>query len=127
MKTSDELQKTEPALAESILQHGKLFYLAPGADVSLRDLIPQRPITIFCYDTTELSQKKRLQLVYAIYGHRQKIRGKVYESEGMLKKYGGERIGKATIIVPSEHRETFEQLLDDVGAKFRELNVFGKP
>lgn len=123
LKTDEELESTGPALIQNIAHHGKLIYLAPGSEFPIRNLIRERMATIFSYDISHLSQEKKNALNRALYGYSQKTRGKIYEREGLLEQYGGERIGRAVIMVPSEHKETFKELLNNTDAKFRMIHI----
>jgi predicted nucleotidyltransferase len=124
VKTVRDLKKTSSALLLNVLQHGKLLYLAPGTELPLRSLLPLRPATLFTYDTANLNQAERVRLARALYGYTQKIGGKTYSKKGLLRKYRGRRIGKATIIVPSENKEAVERFLNDAGVRFSETHVF---
>ena len=123
VKTEEELRRTNPALLQNIAHHGKLIYLAPGAEIPIREFISGKLMTIFCYDISHLDQEKKNALNRALYGYRQKTRGKVYEAKGTLELHKGERIGKAVVMVPSEQKEVFKGLFNDAGAKFRQIHV----
>lgn len=123
IKTEKELKHASPALLQNISHHGKLIYLAPGAEIPVREFIRGKMMTIFCYDISHLRQNKKNELSRALYGYRQKTRNKIYETKGMLGRYNGERIGKAVIMVPSEHKEVFKELFNDTDAKFRLIHI----
>lgn len=123
IKTEEELEHTSPALIQNIAHHGKLIYLAPGAEFSVRNLIREKMATIFSYDISHLRQEKKNMLNHALYGYKQKTRGKIYKTKGLLEQYGGERIGRAVIMVSSEHKEIFKELLNNAGAKFRMIHI----
>jgi len=123
VKTLEDVKHASPALLQNIAHHGKLIYLAPGVEFPIRDLFHEKMATLFSYDISHLSQEKKNALNRALYGYSQKTRGKIYKVEGFLEKYGGERIGRAVIMVPSEHKEIFKELLNNAGAKFRMIHI----
>lgn len=59
-----------------------------------------------------------------MYGYSQKVSGKTYSKKGILHKYHGKRVSKATIIFPSENKEAVERFLNDANVKFSETHVF---
>lgn len=67
---------------------------------------------IFSWENTRLPESKRVLLNRRLYGYNR--RGKQYD--GLLEKYGGEKLSPGSIIIPLEHLHSFEKF-------FREYRV----
>ena len=65
--------------------------------------------------TTDLKKKKtaqQMKIWRKLYGYKQKIGKKVYESKGLLEEAGGRKLGKAIILIPMEKRKEILQFLN---------------
>lgn len=57
------------------------------------------------------NRNKNLSTWRTLYGYKQKIGKKVYEKSGLVKEYGGKKLGKGIFIVPVEHFFKIQSLL----------------
>lgn len=124
VRTQDELRKVDSAFILSVIQHGKVMYLAPGAELPVRYLLPLKPVVIFSYNTTDLSPERRSTLAHTLYGREVKSKGRKYEQKGILEKCDGKRVGRATVMVPAERKEVIEEFLNNMRVKFSETHAF---
>lgn len=58
-----------------------------------------------------LSPSSRVALLRALYGYRQKVKGKVYSSEGVVGSVGGIRLQRANVMVPIENSSKLYKFL----------------
>ncbi len=62
-------------------------------------------------DLRRIKQAKQMRIWRKLYGYKQKIGKKIYTNNGLVESLGGEKLGKAIIIVPMETRLEILELL----------------
>lgn len=62
-------------------------------------------------DMKGINPNKQMTIWRTLYGYKQKIGKKLYVGEGLIKKLGGEKIGKAVFLVPMGNRGQIVELL----------------
>ena len=114
-------QFIETIIKEGIVLKGKI----PEVSVQRLEL---EPYEIMKYELTSLSQTDKMRVKRLLYGSKsiKKYKGKVYHSEkkGLVKKFGGIRMGIASILIPERYAGEVERALREHGAKLRKYTVW---
>lgn len=87
-----------------------------------KELKEKRVVT---YDTTQLPQIKRAELVRRLFGYKTKKNEKVYEFESLLKKVDGKRLRNA-IVVDDKDAESITAILKEYDIPFKCGHIFTK-
>lgn len=111
---------------ETIIKEGKVLK-GKMPEVSLNRLALE-PYEVLQYELVSLSQTEKMRIKRLLYGFTSKKRykGKIYESKksGLVKKNGGMRIGKASIMIPEKCASEFKRILRQYGVKLRTYTVW---
>jgi predicted nucleotidyltransferase len=114
-------QFIETIIKEGVVLKGKI----PEISVQRLEL---EPYEIMKYELTSLSQTDKMKVKRLLYGSKsiKKYKGKVYHSEknGLVKKFGGIRMGIASILIPERHAGEVERALREHGARLRKYTVW---
>lgn len=84
-------------LKSEIISTGITLY---GKYVGVKDGL--KHFSIFSYDLSKLSNKKKALFIRQFSGYSQKRKGKKYSSAGYLNEIGGVKIGRGAVLVPIE-------------------------
>lgn len=111
----------ETIIKEGMVLKGKI----PEISVQRLEL---EPYEIMKYELTSLSQTDKMKVKRLLYGSKstKRYKGKVYQSknDGLVKKFGGIRMGIASILIPEKHALEVERALRKHGAKLRKYTVW---
>lgn len=114
-------QFIETIIKEGIVLKGKM----PKISVQRLEL---EPYEIMNYDLTSLSQTDKMRIKRLLYGFKskKKYKDKVYQSKGsgLVKKTGGIRVGKASIMIPEKSAFEVERALRQYKVKLRKYTVW---
>lgn len=114
-------QFIEAILREGIVVYGKI----PPVSIQRLEL---EPYEIIRYDLSALSQSDKMRIKRLLYGAKTKkvYKGKTYESErrGLVKDFGGLRIGIASILIPERASWVVEKLLREYDIKIRKITIW---
>lgn len=77
-------------LTDGIVLYGKYEELPKG----------QRHFALFALNFEKMKRSEKVSVWRRLYGYRQKIGGKVYETKGLASELGGKRLGKGIMIIP---------------------------
>lgn len=107
-----KLEGLDSSLVESIATEGILLYGLP-IKVKQKNL-ELEPYTLAIYSLAELPQSEKMKFKRSIFGSESVFKGdkKIYKTrqEGLLKKCGGAKLGRGSIIFPVQHKEIIKQL-----------------
>jgi len=70
-----------------------------------------KPYLIFRLDFSRLRRPEKISLWRKLYGYKQKIGGKEYKKEGLLKEINGQKIQKSVLMIPSSKSKEFKDFL----------------
>lgn len=114
-------QFIETILREGIVIYGKM----PEISVQRLEL---EPYEIIRFDLSNLSQPEKMRVKKLLYGIKTKkeYKGKIYESEqkGLVEKFGGLRIGIASILIPEKMSWKVEEILREYGVNMRKITIW---
>ena len=114
-------QFIETILREGIVVCGKI----PPVSIQRLKL---EPYEIIRYDISALSQSDKMRIKRLLYGTktRKVYKGKTYESEkrGLVKDFGGLRIGIASILIPERESWVVEKLLRKYDINIRKITTW---
>lgn len=114
-------QFIETILREGIVVCGKI----PPVSIQRLKL---EPYEIIRYDISALSQSDKMRIKRLLYGTktRKVYKGKTYESEkrGLVKDFGGLRIGIASILIPERESRVVEKLLRKYDINIRKITIW---
>ena len=114
-------QFIETILREGIVVCGKI----PPVSIQRLKL---EPYEIIRYDISALSQSDKMRIKRLLYGTktRKVYKGKTYESEkrGLVKDFGGLRIGIASILIPERESWVVEKLLRKYDINIRKITIW---
>ena len=101
----DDLDKEKwKALKQDMISNGILLY---GKFEELPEGI--KHFTSFDYSLSNLKMKNKVKIIRKLFGYKIRKGRKIYTIEGLLHKYGGDKITQNYIIVPIENASPFEE------------------
>lgn len=111
---------------ENVFKEGILLY-GQQLTVSVKQL-QLEPYVLIQYETKNCAQQLRTRLVRILYGYstHKRYRGKKYISTsiGLLQKYGGRKVGLASILVPLGSSKVFINILASNKITYKKLEVW---
>ena len=114
-------QFIETIIKEGVVLKGKI------PEISLQRL-ELEPYEIMKYELTSLTHTDKMKVKRLLYGSNstKKYKGKIYQSknEGLVEKFGGMRMGIASILIPERHAGEVERALRAHGAKLHRYTVW---
>lgn len=116
-----------PYYAFEILKDGTVLYKRPNV-LELPFALPERAITIFTFDMSARNQREKTRLDRTLYGatHRKHLKsGKVeeYRYAGVIKKLGGEGLGKGSFYIPAKAETEVEAILKKHHASYKKART----
>ena len=108
-------------LSESIEEDGIAIYAKyEAAPESLNHF------TLFKISAENRKFSSKIKLWRAIYGHKQRVGKKVYESRGLLRELGCTRVSKGAFIAPFHHRQKILDFLDKNKVSYEMFDIYKK-
>jgi predicted nucleotidyltransferase len=124
--TNHSYENLDRQFIETLLKEGIVVY-GKKPDVSIQQL-ELEPYEIIKYDLSKLNQSKKMKIKRLLYGIRTKKRykGKIYEREqiGIVEKFGGLRIGIASILIPETMSWEVEKILREQDVYLRKITIW---
>ena len=124
--TNPSYKNLDRQFIETILREGIIIY-GKAPDVSIRKL-ELEPYEIIKYDLSKLNHSKKMKIKRILYGikTKKKYKGKIYENEqkGIVEKFGGLRIGIASILIPEKMSWSIEDILRENGVSLRKITIW---
>jgi predicted nucleotidyltransferase len=93
-------------LKRSIQSHAILLYGVynePPMDI--------KPYFLFRLNFRKMSRSQKIRIWRQLYGYTQKVGKKIYKKQGIVREYGGTKLEKSIVIVPSSKLFDFKQFL----------------
>ena len=111
---------------ETLLREGIIIY-GKTPDVSIQRL-ELEPYEIIKFDLSSLDQSEKMKIKRLLYGikTKKKYKNKIYEREqkGLVEKFGGLRIGIASILIPEKKSWELEDILRENGVALRKITIW---
>jgi len=124
--TNSSYEDLDRQFIETLIREGIVIY-GKKPDVSIKQL-KLEPYEIIKYDLSKLNQSKKMKIKRILYGIKTKKRykGKIYERKqiGLVEKFGGIRIGIASILIPEKMSWDVEKILRDQGVYLRKITIW---
>jgi predicted nucleotidyltransferase len=124
--TNSSYKNLDRQFIETLIREGIVIY-GKKPDVSIKQL-KLEPYEIIKYDLSKLNQSKKMKIKRLLYGIKTKKRykGKIYERKqiGLVEKFGGIRIGIASILIPEKMSWDVEKILRDQGVYLRKITIW---
>ncbi len=114
-------QFIETLLREGIIVFGK----TPDASIKQLEL---EPYEIIKFNLSNLDHSKKMKIKRLLYGikTKKKYKSKIYEREqkGLVEKFGGLRIGIASILIPEKMSWELENILRENDVSLRKITIW---
>ena len=111
---------------ETILREGITIY-GKTPDVSIKQL-ELEPYEIIKFDLSSLDQSEKMKIKRLLYGVKtqKKYKNKIYKREpkGLVEKFGGLRIGIASLLIPEKMSWELEDILREKGVILRKITIW---
>ncbi|MCK4366106.1 MAG: nucleotidyltransferase domain-containing protein [Thermoplasmatales archaeon] len=124
--TNPSYKNLDRQFIETLLREGITIY-GKTPDVSIQQL-ELEPYEIIKYDLSKLNHSKKMKIKRLLYGikTKKKYKGKIYENEqkGVVEKFGGLRIGIASILIPEKMSWAVEDILRKNGVSLRKITIW---
>ena len=85
--------------------------------------IKTKPYYLFTISQTK-DRNKNISLWRKLYGYKQKVNNKSYESKGLIKEYDGKKLSRATFIVPSKYSSNIIKILKENKVQYELIPLF---
>ena len=85
--------------------------------------IKTKPYYLFTISQTK-DRNKNISLWRKLYGYKQKVNNKSYESKGLIKEYDGKKLSRATFIISSKYSGNIEKILKKNDIKYELIPLF---
>jgi len=124
--TSPSYKDIDRQFIETLLREGITIY-GKTPDVSVKQL-ELEPYEIIKFDLSNLDQSEKMKIKRLLYGikTKKKYKSKIYEREqkGLVEKFGGLRIGIASILIPEKMSLELENILRENGVTLRKITIW---
>ena len=104
-------------LERSIIFNGILLYGKYSGKIKTK------PYYLFTISQTK-DRNKNISLWRKLYGYKQKVNNKSYESKGLIKEYDGKKLSRATFIISSKYSGNIEKILKKNDIKYELIPLF---
>ena len=85
--------------------------------------IKTEPYYLFTISQTK-NRNKNISLWRKLYGYKQKVNNKSYDSKGLIKEYDGKKLSRATFIVPSKYSSNIIKILKENKVQYELIHLF---
>ena len=124
--TNPYFKNLDRQFIETLIREG-IIVIGKKPDASIKQL-ELEPYEIIKYDLSKLNQSKKMEIKRLLYGikTKKKYKGKIYEREqkGLVEKFGGLRIGIASILIPEKMSWEIEDILREHGVSLRKITIW---
>ena len=124
----EELDKWDSNFIENVLAEGKLIYGSKDFTKLFLNKIGLEPFQIVVLNLSSISNASKMRLKRILYGYISKKcysnKEYVYNKKGLIKKYKGQKLGKATFIIPEKSFTLIKRELGQFDIKFYNIRVW---
>lgn len=104
-------------LERSIIFNGILLYGKYSGKIKTK------PYYLFTISQTK-DRNKNISLWRKLYGYKQKVNNKSYESKGLIHEYNGKKLSRATFMMPSRYSGSIIKILKENKIKYELIPLF---
>jgi predicted nucleotidyltransferase len=99
-------------LHRSAMSSGILLYGRPGELIG-----GLRQGFVISLDVSRLPRSGKVRAWRALYGYRQRVKGREFSSQGLVREVGGRRLGAGAVLVPVEGRDAVLGMMRELGVR----------
>jgi len=119
IRSPAELRTMDSGLLANILRDGKILY-AKNFELDVSKILKQKPVVIYNFKLSNLSQQTKRKFNSALYG----TKIKKYTYTGLLGDAGGIQLGRGCILIPENRRKQVESLFASYKIKYEKITAW---